>query len=69
ALPGYVRLDALAAYRMKLGPTRLTAQVNIRNLLDKRYYESTDPFVNAPPRVGIYPGAPLTILGSLRLEY
>ena len=68
-LPGYARLDAFAAYRMKLGPTRLTAQINARNILDKRYYESTDPDSNVAPRLGVYPGAPLTILGSLRLEY
>lgn len=68
-LPGYVRLDASAAYRWKLAGSVLTTQLNIRNLLDKAYYESTDPFSNAPPRLGIFPGAPLTVMGSLRLEY
>ena len=68
-LPGYVRLDAFAAYRYPLGGSNLVAQFNIRNLLDKTYYESTDPFQNAPPRVGIYPGAPLTAMGSIRLEF
>lgn len=68
-LPGYARLDAFAAYRMKVGPTRLTAQVNARNILDERYYASTDPDANVAPRLGVYPGAPLTIMGSLRLEY
>jgi len=33
-LPGYARLDALIAYRRKIGPSRLIAQLNIRNLLD-----------------------------------
>ncbi|MDP1665561.1 MAG: TonB-dependent receptor [Methylobacter sp.] len=69
ALPGYARLDAFAAYRYDFKGTRLTTQFNIRNLLDKTYYESTDPFQNAPPRVGIYPGAPLTAMGSIRLEF
>lgn len=68
-LPGYARLDAFTAYSYKLGNKRLIAQFNIRNLLDKAYYESTDPFQNAPPRVGIYPGAPLTAIGSIRLEF
>ncbi len=67
-LPGYARLDAFAAYQMKLRDARLIAQINARNILDKRYYESTNP-LNVGPRLGIYPGAPLTILGSLRLEY
>jgi iron complex outermembrane recepter protein len=68
-MPGYVRLDTFAAYRFNVGPTRLTAQLNVRNLLDKRYYESTDPNSNVGPRLGVYPGSPLTVLGSLRLEY
>ncbi len=60
ALLGYFRLDAFASYAYQLGNSRLITQFNIRNLLDKTYYESTDPFQNAPPRVGIYLGAPLT---------
>ncbi|MCQ8130636.1 TonB-dependent siderophore receptor [Methylomonas rivi] len=68
-LPGYVRLDAFTAYSHRIGDKRLIAQFNIRNLLDKTYYNSTDPFSNAPPRVGIYPGEPLTAMGSIRLEF
>lgn len=68
-LPGFVRMDAFAAYKMKVGPTRVTAQFNIRNLLDKRYFESTDPFSNVAPRLGVYPGAPLTAIGSIRVEF
>jgi len=37
--------------------------------LDKEYYESTDPDSNVAPALGVYPGAPLTAIGSLRLEY
>jgi iron complex outermembrane receptor protein len=68
-MPGYVRMDAFVAYKRHVGPTRLTAQFNIRNLLDKEYYESTDPDSNVAPALGVYPGAPLTAIGSLRLEY
>jgi len=68
-LPGYVRMDAFAAYKMKVGATKITTSFNIRNLLDKDYYESTDPFQNIIPRLGIYPGAPLTAIGSVRVEY
>jgi len=69
ALPGCVRLDAYTGYTYQLRDSRLTGQFNIRNLLDKTYYESTDPFQNAPPRVGIYPGSPLAAIGSIRLEF
>jgi len=68
-MPGYVRLDAAAAYRWKPGPSRVTAQLNLRNLLDKAYYESTDPFVNVAPRLAVVPSAPLTVLGSVRVEF
>jgi iron complex outermembrane receptor protein len=69
-LPGYVRVDAFVAYSgWKLGGSRATAQLNVRNLLDTKYYESTDPDSNVAPRLGVYPGAPLTVIGSLRLEY
>ncbi len=67
-LPGYVRLDAYAAYHWKIGPTRLTAQVNINNLLDKEYFLSANEF-NGNSRAAIFPGEPLTVLGSLRLEF
>lgn len=69
-LPGYVRVDAFAAYSgWKLAGTKATAQLNVRNLFDRKYYESTDPDSNVAPRLGVYPGAPLTVIGSLRLEY
>lgn len=69
-LPGYTRIDAFVAYSgWKVGTSRMTAQLNVRNLFDKEYYESTDPDSNVAPRLGVYPGAPLTVLGSLRIEF
>ncbi len=63
--PGYVRWDAFAAYHMKLGDARLTAQLNINNILDKKYFSSTQLF-GGP---ALFPAAPRTFLGSLRVEY
>lgn len=68
-LPGYARLDAFVAYRRQVGPTQVTAQLNIRNITDKEYFESTDPFSNVNPRLSIFPGAPLTAIGTLRVEF
>jgi iron complex outermembrane receptor protein len=68
-LPGYVRLDGFAAYRWMIGPTRAIAQVTVRNLLNHEYYENADLNSNVAPRMGVYPGAPMTVFGSLRLEY
>ncbi|MGZ4968246.1 MAG: TonB-dependent siderophore receptor [Methylobacter sp.] len=68
-MPGYVRMDAFAAYKWNIKKTRVTTQLNIRNLLDKQYYASTDPNSNVAPNLGVYPGAPLTAIGSIRVEF
>ncbi len=68
-LPGYVRVDAFAAYKLLIKKTPVTAQINIRNLLDKTYYESTDPDSNVSPQNGVYPGAPLMAVGSIKVEF
>ena len=52
-----------------MGPTRAIAQVTVRNLLNHEYYENADLNSNVAPRNGVYPGAPMTVFGSLRLEY
>lgn len=67
-LPGYGRMDAFAAYGWSVGGSRLTAQININNLLDKEYFKVTN-VLDGNPRLGILPGDPLTVLGSLRLEF
>jgi iron complex outermembrane receptor protein len=58
----------MAAYRFRVGPTRMTAQVNVDNILDKTYYKSTD-IIDGNPRGRITVAEPLTVLGSIRLEY
>lgn len=68
-LPGYVRADTYAAYKFYVNKTKVTAQINIRNLLDKRYYESTDPDSNVSPQNGVYPGTPLMAVGSVKVEF
>lgn len=69
-MPGYVRMDAFAAYKWDFKKTRVTAQFNIRNLLDKQYYAYTEPSgVNVDPALGVYPGAPLTAIGSIKVEF
>lgn len=62
-LPGYARWDAMAAYRFHLGPYRLTAQVNVNNILDKEYFKY------ARTRAWILPAEPLTVVGSLRMDF
>ncbi len=66
-LPGYVRWDAMAAYQWKIGKSKMTAQINVNNILDKRYYAFADEYGNA--RFDAMPGEPISVLGSLKLEY
>ncbi|MDN5871149.1 MAG: TonB-dependent siderophore receptor [Nitrococcus sp.] len=63
-LPGYVSVGAMAAYKWTLGPTRLTAQLNVNNVLDKRYFASAGYGGGM-----VIPGAPRSFLGLLRVEF
>lgn len=63
-MPGYVRLDAMAAYTHRIGQHRLTAQVNLNNLLDKEYFANSDG-----SNTGAMPGAPINVFGSLKYEF
>ncbi|CCJ07324.1 TonB-dependent receptor [Methylocystis sp. SC2] len=64
-LSGYVRFDAMAGYSWNSWwGTKTTAQLNIRNLTNARYFESADLFANGNPILAIYPGAPFTAIGS-----
>lgn len=64
-LPGYARTDAMAAYSQSIGKTRLTYQLNINNVLNKYYYSDS----SAGNRNTVLLGEPISVIGSLRLEY
>jgi iron complex outermembrane receptor protein len=68
SLPGFARLDLMASYRTTLWNVPVTAQLNVKNALNQRYYESADTS-NASPRVSIAPGQPLTFIGSIRVQF
>jgi iron complex outermembrane receptor protein len=58
----YARVDLMAAYKMKLGDTKLTTQVNINNVNDAEYYSLRARRYNLPAE-------PMTVMGSIKLEY
>ena len=63
-LPGYTTVDLMAGYQFNLGALRLALQLNIENLLDEDFFESS-----GYGRSRIRPGTPRAFLGSLRLEF
>jgi len=68
ALPGYATLDAYLAYTIRRERHRITPQANFSNLLDKRYFVNTNVY-DASPRLGIMPGQPFAVTGSVRWEF
>ncbi|SLM48598.1 putative Ferric iron uptake protein [Nitrospira japonica] len=66
-LPGYVRWDAALYYRKQeiLPHTNLVAQLNFLNLLNQEYFFGGQQSRGA----AAFPGAPLSLLGSIKLEF
>ena len=62
-LPGYVTMNLLASYGMKVVGKQVTLQLNANNLLDKTYYQGT----NTGSMIGI--GAPRSFMGSVKVEF
>ena len=66
-MPGYARVDTMLKYQHKAGPSNVTLQFNIENLLDKEYIASSNGFASFIHQT--LPGAPRTFLGSVRVEF
>lgn len=62
-LPAYARVDAFAAYKFEVSGLKYTAQLNVENLLDTTYYQA------ANGRNDIQAGAPLTVIGGLKVAW
>ncbi|WP_193213437.1 TonB-dependent siderophore receptor [Luteolibacter marinus] len=63
-LPGYARFDAAAWYRTELNNgDELKFQVNVQNLTDRTYYESSTSTAN------VQPGTPLAISARCSLKF
>lgn len=58
----YARLDLFGAYRHKIGPTIFTTQLNINNVTGTEYFTLRDRARNLPAE-------PLTVIGSIRIDY
>lgn len=62
-LPGYVKLDAMGAYRAVVEGHKVKFQLNIKNLTDRRYFEYSDRVQSA------YYAAPRTFVGSVNFQW
>lgn len=58
----YARVDLLAAYKFQMGKSRITTQLNINNVTGSEYFIMRS-------RPNNQPAEPLTVLGSVRIEY
>jgi iron complex outermembrane recepter protein len=62
-LPGYGRVDAMLAYRTKVGNKLVTTQLNVDNLFDKKYWTGIGTSTYA------YYGAPRSAMGSIKVDF
>lgn len=60
---GYATVGLMASYEWTVGPTKVTAQLNVENLLDTRYYPS------GTSALGVEVGAPRGFRGSIRMAF
>ena len=65
-LPAYARVDLFTRYQTVIGPTRVSAQINVYNIANTTYYQGVSFF---GARTGIIAGAPRSVIGSLRVEF
>jgi len=68
-LPAYTRIDAMAAYRCKLGKTRVTARLNINNLFDKTYWDAANGLPGNSGYAAAFYGAPRSYVASLKFDF
>lgn len=64
-LPGYARVDAMAAYRFPLGDAKGQLQFNVNNLFDREYFTGSHQHVTDWNQ----PGASRTVLATFRIDY
>jgi iron complex outermembrane receptor protein len=62
-LPGYARLDAMAAWRTLVDGHKVSFRLNVKNLSDTKYFEYSDAGFNA------YYGAPRAFIGSVSVQF
>jgi iron complex outermembrane receptor protein len=68
-LPSYARLDAFASYTTLLEGHKVSAQLNLNNITNTRYFTGADNLFNVSARQSAFPAAPFTALATLKFEW
>jgi iron complex outermembrane receptor protein len=68
-IPSFTRLDAMASYSTLYDGHKLTAQLNLNNITNARYFTGTDIYFNSAARVSAFPAPPFTVVGTLKFEW
>lgn len=63
SLPSYTTVDLAGWYEFSIGSSDARVQLNVKNLFDTEYYEGTNR------RTRTFPGDPLTVLGSISIQF
>ena len=67
-IPGYATLNLLTSYSLNVGKSKITAQMNVNNLLDKYYI--TGLYTSLPGNAAYADfGAPRNFMGSIGIQY
>ncbi len=64
--PGYRLVGLMAGYSLRIGRGRLTAQVNVENLLNKNYWTNAAPFSVNSATVNF--GTPRSVVASVKID-
>jgi iron complex outermembrane receptor protein len=69
-IPAWARLDAFASYSTAIEGHKVTAQINLRNITNTRYFTGSDILFNVfSPRLGVFPAPPFVAMGTIRFEW
>ena len=77
-IAGYSTVSLMSGYSMKVDKTKVTLQLNVENLLDKRYYtgganySGNYAWFTSSSGYGLNPmnfGMPRTIMGSISVQF
>jgi iron complex outermembrane receptor protein len=66
--PGYATFDLMAGYSRQLGDAKVSIQLNVNNLLDKRYFTSFSASTGLNGSWADF-GQPRTFMGQISVQY